>query len=98
MVKKVCTRWSPSGPDFGVSANLTRAAYVPSLNFTDLVRTSVCVVDAPVPAVGRDRGIRVRAVVEVVEQGLTAAGRIGRVGRVRGVVALGSRAPDGGAG
>lgn len=55
MVKNVWTRRSPSGPDFGVSANFTRAAYVPFLNFVALVRTSVCSVVEAVPAVDVSR-------------------------------------------
>lgn len=51
MVKNVWTRWSPSGPYLGASLNLTRAAYVPFLNFRALVTISVCLVLSPVPDV-----------------------------------------------
>src|SRR5262245_17924880 len=55
MVKNVWTRWSPSGPLFGASANLTRAAYVPFLILVALGRTSVCFVLSPVPDVDVSR-------------------------------------------
>ena len=47
MVKNVCTRWSPSGPEAGASTKRTRAAQVPFLNFIAVVSTSVCSVLSP---------------------------------------------------
>src|SRR5918998_5757419 len=50
MVKNVSTRWSPSLPLTGASANLTRAAYVPSKNLR-WWKTSDWLVPPAVPSV-----------------------------------------------